>query len=200
MEDIKRTQIAIYQNALSDEMCDDIINWYDKRKHTFNPVDSWKRKDCSVVPQMYGSWMEEFDPTIVDAIYKYYNIYRDQLYFDHYTIGKSIGLGLQPMADRDDYFYKLQKSESGGGFCTWHCEYSSNPPTQQRYVVWMFYLNDTDSGYTEFKYQNMTVKPTKGTLVLWPAYWTHPHRAAPDLKEDKYILTGWLHANREGRE
>jgi len=89
--------------------------------------------------------------------------------------------------------YKFQKSSADGGFCTWHVEHSDAENSMKRYLVWMFYLNTTESGYTEFDYQDMRVQPTQGTLVLWPAYFTHPHRAAPDLKEDKYIITGWLH-------
>ena len=36
-----------------------------------------------------------------------------------------------------------------------------------------------------------------GKLVIWPAYFTHTHRANPDLKEDKYIITGWLETDYE---
>ena len=58
----------------------------------------------------------------------------------------------------------------------------------------MFYLNTvTKGGHTEFLYQDVSFQPTKGQLLLWPASFTHTHRAAPDLKEDKYIATGWFH-------
>ena len=39
-------------------------------------------------------------------------------------------------------------------------------------------------------HQKLSVKPETGKLVIWVAYFTHKHRANPDLKEDKYIITG----------
>jgi hypothetical protein len=61
----------------------------------------------------------------------------------------------------------------------------------------MVYLNDTDTGYTDFMHQELSIKPETGKLVIWPAYFTHTHRANPDLKEDKYIITGWLEIGHE---
>ena len=61
----------------------------------------------------------------------------------------------------------------------------------------MVYLNDTDTGYTDFMHQKLSIKPETGKLVIWPAYFTHTHRANPDLKEDKYIITGWLEIGHE---
>ena len=57
----------------------------------------------------------------------------------------------------------------------------------------MLYLNTVDTGgKTEFKYQDLAVKPEAGTMVIWPASYTHVHRANPDLVGNKYIATGWF--------
>ena len=97
--------------------------------------------------------------------------------------------------------WKLQKSEKGGGYYKWHSElpifYPHWNTVRERFGVWMIYLNDTDTGYTDFYHQNLSVKPETGKLVIWPAYHTHRHRANPDLKEDKYIITGWLETDYE---
>ena len=62
-----------------------------------------------------------------------------------------------------------------------------------RIMAWMIYLNDVeDGGETEFLYQSMRVKPKQGTLVLWPAHFTHMHRGNPPLSGEKYIMTSWL--------
>ena len=76
-----------------------------------------------------------------------------------------------------------------------HCENDGSEfpiDSNKRIFAWMIYLNDVNKGgKTEFKYQKKALKPVAGTLVLWPAGYTHVHRAAPDLKENKYIATGW---------
>ena len=63
-----------------------------------------------------------------------------------------------------------------------------------RTLVYMWYLNDVDSGgETNFVHYNEYIKPKAGTLVLFPPYWTHTHQAMPPLSEDKYIITNWFY-------
>ena len=70
---------------------------------------------------------------------------------------------------------------------------------RDRVLTWMIYLNDIppeDGGGTDFLYQKKTFHPTRGTVVLWPACYTHMHRGAfLTGDKDKYIATGWF--NRE---
>ena len=49
-----------------------------------------------------------------------------------------------------------------------------------------------EGGETEFLYQGIRVPPVQGTVLLFPAGWTHPHRGNPPLKENKYFMTTWL--------
>jgi len=51
---------------------------------------------------------------------------------------------------------------------------------------------DEDRGvkFTTFLYQQLKVKPKKGTVVIWPGSYTHLHRGNPPMS-DKYIATGW---------
>ena len=63
----------------------------------------------------------------------------------------------------------------------------------------MIYLNDiTGGGETEFLYQKRRIVPTVGTVVMWPAAYTHVHRGNTVLTEqDKYIVTGWYQKTGE---
>ena len=79
-----------------------------------------------------------------------------------------------------------------GGFHTWHCERGSSD-YGSRCLTWTIYLNDIhEGGETEFLYQHLRVKPNEGSLVIFPASYTHVHRGNPPLKEAKYIITGWF--------
>ena len=91
----------------------------------------------------------------------------------------------------------LQKYLPGNYYKQEHCEHGPSLEATGRVLGWMIYLNDTDTGYTDFYHQNLSIKPETGKLVIWPAYHTHRHRANPDLKEDKYIITGWLETDYE---
>ena len=97
--------------------------------------------------------------------------------------------------------YKMQKTYPHGGFCQFHHEQGRDPETIIRYAVWMLYLNDvTEGGATDFPVQGISLAPTEGTIVIWPAAYTHPHRSAPDLRQEKYIVTGWFEHPQEWNE
>ena len=97
------------------------------------------------------------------------------------TLGRHTGISL-----------KIQKTMPGQGYHIWHCE-SDTFNNSRRILAWILYLNDVDDGgETEFLYQHMRVKPKKGRVVVWPAYFTHPHRGNPPLSGVKYIATGWI--------
>jgi hypothetical protein len=87
---------------------------------------------------------------------------------------------------------KVQKTKVGGGYMEWHCEKSSHE-VSNRILVWTAYLNDLPEGEgeTEFLYQHKRFRPKKGTVVIFPADFTHTHRGNPPLTTTKYIATAW---------
>jgi prolyl 4-hydroxylase len=65
--------------------------------------------------------------------------------------------------------------------------------TANRVLAWMIYLNDvTEGGETEFPDQGKKFQPRVGDLLIWPAYFTHPHRGIASKTQTKYIATSWI--------
>lgn len=65
--------------------------------------------------------------------------------------------------------------------------------THMRTVAILLYLRDIDSGgATEFPFQQVKVQPKAGTMVLFPPFWTHPHRGASPKSGVKYNLTSFV--------
>ena len=93
---------------------------------------------------------------------------------------------------------KLQRTLPMGGYHVWHYENGDLPKHFARELVWMIYLNDMPEGEgeTEFLYQKKRIRPTQGTVVIWPAGMTHPHRGLTVYSQPKYILTGWYYKTR----
>ena len=87
---------------------------------------------------------------------------------------------------------KMQKTPPGGGYHSWHYE-NGTVECASRELTWMIYLNYIEEGgETEFMYQKRRIKPTVGTVVIFPAGLTHVHRGGFLLGDkDKYIVTGW---------
>jgi len=44
----------------------------------------------------------------------------------------------------------------------------------------------------EFLFQEVTVQPEQGKLVLFPPFWTHEHRGQVLEQGVKYIATTWV--------
>jgi len=184
--------IEIYPNALSSEFCNRAIEMVDTvcARYTANNrgigiVDKEGRKDISIFPSLFES-LTPLVSTIESTVEKYWYEYTSK-----YKMSERLSF-----IDHFDSTVKIQKSSAGGGFTKWHTEHGSTESSMGRFAVWMFYLNDVDKGgTTDFKYYNLSVKPTQGTLLIWPASFTHMHRASPDLQQDKYISTGWFNLN-----
>ena len=88
----------------------------------------------------------------------------------------------------------LQKTEPTQGYHMFHGE-NINWNVSDRTLAWLVYLNDVEEGgETEWLYQQRKIKPTKGTVCIWPGSFTHLHRGNPPMSE-KYIATGWYQGN-----
>ncbi len=94
-----------------------------------------------------------------------------------------------------------QRYEKGnGGYPYWHSEVypqAQHNEALHRILLFMFYLNDVEEGgSTDFYYQDASIQPKAGRMVIAPAYFTHTHRGQIPVSNDKYILTSWVLFNR----
>lgn len=91
-----------------------------------------------------------------------------------------------------DIGYQLQRYLPGEHY-HWHIDGGSHD-FSQRQLVALWYLNDVPGpgGETEFLFQDVSIRPEKGKLVIFPPFWTHEHRAATLHEGAKYIATTWI--------
>jgi hypothetical protein len=92
---------------------------------------------------------------------------------------------------------QAQKYDKGvGNYAYWHCEVFPQAPHNEalhRTLLYMYYLNDVaEGGETDFFYQQRSIQPRAGRMVIAPAYFTHTHRGRVPVSNDKYILTSWV--------
>jgi hypothetical protein len=124
-----------------------------------------------------------------ELVTKYLYILQDCLmeYIDDF--GQLSGF---PMSNKANI--KVQRTMPMGGYHHWHYE-NGDTNSHSRELVWMIYLNDMPEGEaeTEFLFQRKRIRPTQGTVVIWPAGMTHVHRGLTVYTQPKYIATGWYH-------
>jgi predicted 2-oxoglutarate/Fe(II)-dependent dioxygenase YbiX len=114
---------------------------------------------------------------------------------------RSLAMALKEFKDIYPYFgdmsrfkdmgYNLQRYREGE-YYHWHVD-ADNEALAPRQLVALWYLNDVEEGgETDFIFQNASVTPEKGKLMLFPPFWTHEHRAGVVTKGVKYIATTWI--------
>jgi hypothetical protein len=177
--------IGIYDNALSKEECEYVID-------AFNNVEVNQNEKIEASQYRYNGELQRKDYVIYADVYlpEIQKLIGDRLheclmlYCDHHFILKGIAAASREV--------KLQRTPPRGGYHIWHCEQDclSNA---SRVLVWTIYLNDIpyNEGETEFLWQGVRVNPKAGCCAIWPAAFTHKHRGNPVYTHDKYIATGW---------
>lgn len=95
----------------------------------------------------------------------------------------------------------LRYRANEGSYRHWHAEIFPDPQHEalHRVLFFVYYLNDVAvGGETEFLFQQVKVRPRKGSVVIAPAGFTHTHRGNMPESGDKYILSSWLLFKRAG--
>ena len=183
-----KSYIEKYDDALSSEECDALIEYFNSNNICEGKV--WSQGQPVVIPSHKKS-IELSQATftkhrfICDIIYPSLVKHTEKYVKNHKVL---TGLSKWKI-DNDFSFKKFENTDDG--FKVWHTEHTISTP--DRILVWMFYLNDAESG-TEFEYYPK-VNAKKGRLLIWPSFWTHYHRSEPN-KGLKYIISGWYSYNR----
>ena len=91
-----------------------------------------------------------------------------------------------------DMGYAIQRTDPGE-YYHWHIDGGSHE-FAMRQLVAIWYLNSLENqgGETEFQYQDVSVTPEAGKLLLFPPFWTHLHRGSTLQSGRKYIATTWV--------
>ncbi len=92
-----------------------------------------------------------------------------------------------------DMGYQIQRYLPGE-FYHWHIDGGSHQ-FADRQLVALWYLNDVPEGAggrTQFVYQDVSVRPEQGKMVLFPPFWTHEHRSETLSEGVKCIATTWV--------
>jgi prolyl 4-hydroxylase len=171
--------------TVPEELCDRLIDFFEQNIRYHEPGVVSNSSGDHVVPKEKISTDMHFGGIDDEIVNEYH--YHLQLALNEYIKEYPEVNGIVRFLPS---VFRIQKYEKNEGYFKWHSE--RNVSNYNRCLVYMTYLNDVnDSGETEFKYQEVKVKPKKGRTLIWPADWTHTHRGITSKTETKYILTGW---------
>ena len=181
--------------ALSQQECDGIIDFFESNKERqfagtsgATPVHDPKKK---IDTELRLHLRELYENKKLEPVAKVlYNAWGE--YVQKYPFLNNLA------SWRISYKFKIQKYNPNEAYFAEHCENDGgvDGDMERRLIALMVYLNTvTDGGQTHFPTQNISFSPKVGDVLMWPAYWTHPHHGIPSPTQTKYIITGWYNFN-----
>ena len=177
--------IAIYDNAIPDEFCDECITLFEdsntrKSEHTAY----WRR--CSEFSQIDSSnlWNQ-----LRSLIKNTYDKYRNE-----HNCGV---LNSANMIEAPNVYRYDVDADKPNIFNT-HSD-NWNFPTATRQLSVIIYLNDVaEGGETNFVDLNIQVAPKKGRILLFPSFFNYMHKGEAPVSNSKYIIVSWIHFDGNG--
>ena len=180
--------IQIYDNALPKESCHSIIKYLDEHPSintnmsdmvtTDGKVDKDIKNGISISLDFNSmpNCMKILIPTLSTGIEKYKKKFTQLNELRNWNLTR--GFNIQRFDGEEE------------GYFARHCESDGYGGTSSRMLVWMIYLNNAKCG-TRFYDPRRDIRAKEGRLVIWPAFWTHPHSGITPNKGKKYLITGW---------
>ena len=161
---------------MPEEVCDGMINYFNKNKHLTN------KGTCL---DMGKETVNNQNKESIDLDVQYDNFQKGVGAYRYFL--QKAEINWLPKFDIENF--NIQWYPKNGGFKRWHYE-RGEQANMYRVLVFMTYLNTVENGGTNFKYQNLTTPAVKGLTIIWPPDWTHTHKGQIVNKE-KIIATGW---------
>lgn len=185
---------GIYDRELSPEVCREIIRRFeaDPRKvegmagatDGGGGVDRSVKATTEILLWTHKEGWEDVNRAIAESLRR-----RLRDYIGEWR--QAFPIGIYPEEPR------ITRYREGEGFYAWHSDNVGRSPTRVITAIW--YLNTVaDGGETEYKWQDVAVRPVAGRLLLCPVGWPFLHRGNPPRSGPKYILITQLHQASPG--
>ena len=173
--------IKVYDDAVPPELCDEIIARFEQ--DTENHIDRNQEKERSFVELNLTSlpaWAET-KAQLLESTGQYISSYQED----------SQLLQLPEQFTHEDYRIKRYSPERNHVFGD-HLDIA-NSKTAMRFMVLIWYLNDVqEGGETHFREFDVSVKPVKGRLLMFPPFWMYMHAGLQPISGQKYIVGTFL--------
>ncbi len=177
--------IQVYDNALTDEFCTEIIAAFDEdKKGQFKRSDNQTWIELLVTHNRNPAW-RDIERRLVENMLDYLGKYSNS----------PITSVLRMKAPRAFEHLKIKKYRPGQAIpdaFPLHVD-AYNDKTAVRIVAFLWYLNDVGAGgETEFAKLGTKIEPKTGRLVVFPPMWMYEHVGHAPESKDKYIITSYL--------
>jgi 2-oxoglutarate-Fe(II)-dependent oxygenase superfamily protein len=182
--DSLRNYVQVFDNALAPEFCKQMIDSFEQMHAAQTPNGRGYRAGLE-----NSSWMELNLTPIADKAFLGFFFAEIDKYLAKYNAAMRLTLPI-PTGPLDDLRLKRYRAGTDDNF---EPHFDANSNKSQRYLVFLWYLNDvTEGGETEFCDLGIKVPARAGRLLMFPPYWMFQHAGLPPKSNDKYIVSTYL--------
>lgn len=176
--------IQIYDDVLTTQVCDFLINFYEQNLDKVEEIDEEKTPSFSQL-----NFTENHNQT-EDSI-KIHNYVISRV-LDHKKIYyEYIDDRCFPKEHTFEQFRIKKYRNNGEDIFDTHVDVKDHS-TARRYLSFLFYLNDVEDG-GETIFTGIKIKPKAGRLVVFPPLWMYPHKGCIPISNEKYIMSTYFH-------
>jgi len=184
MNDLKH-YIRVYDHNLDASLCQKMIG-------SFHGLEKFQRRNGrGIRAGLEGSaWAELNVSRLSDDVFL--NMFRQTIYAALARYNSDIGLTIA-LPNSTKFSDLIMKRYRPGGQDLFQLHFDAINHVANRYVVFLWYLNDVaEGGETRFPQLGQSVESRAGRLLMFPPYWMYQHEGLPPRSGDKYILSTYL--------
>lgn len=176
--------ICVYENVLDQDTCKFAINLFEENTSRHERKDfilGSKFTQLNVTEHLNDlSEATQFHKLIFSKVLEYKQIYYDK-----------VGKKLFPLQNSFEQL-RIKKYNNDNHDCfDYHVDVMDHQ-TAKRFLSFFWYLNDVFVG-GETIFEDVTIKPETGKLVIFPPLWMFPHEGKHPISNEKYLLSTYLH-------
>ncbi|KRG38510.1 2OG-Fe(II) oxygenase [Stenotrophomonas pictorum JCM 9942] len=180
-----RHYIRTYDHSLPAELCSKLID-------SFNSLARFQQRNGRGVRAGLddSAWTELDVSRLSDA--PFLSFFRQLVSQALHRYNADVGL---PIAVPDSPLLSplILKRYRAGNEEKFQTHFDSINEVCDRYLVFLWYLNDVDNGgRTWFPGLHTGIAPRAGRLLMFPPYWMYAHQGQASPDQDKYILSTYL--------
>ena len=173
--------ISVVPNSIPNKVCDDLISFFEsnpKKHETFNNNGTPNFTQINLTRNREEK--KDIHNKLIQIVFKHRNEYYKHVHRDVF-----------PDSHAFEEF-RIKRYNTGGEdrFDT-HVDVKDHS-SARRFLSFFWYLNDVEEG-GETEFDDLIIKPKKGTLVIFPPLWMFPHKGNPPISGTKYLLSTYLH-------
>ncbi len=182
VKQIGTTNIYVIDDAFENDLCDKLIQYIDSTKLKKLSFSGNNNVECYSVVDIEENETHGFVIEKIKELFKSVSQKNDSIKIKGQTLFELRKVYGETRIHQDGVFNgDIVQTENNGKMKT------------VRSLTIVVSLNDDfEGGLYNFPNQNISIKPKKGTAILFPPYYTHPHSvSAVETGKFRYICSSW---------